>query len=261
MENNMVALEPKLIVLDFSEIFFTSVFGHRRIVQSGTKMTLEFLVLRKIFSYIRPFPNRRVCLIADGVASWRKDVYPEYKGQRKQQRDSFEDLDWPIIFEKYSLMLSRFELYTNAYTYRDDKLEADDIIAVMVAGGQDIIVFSSDKDLNQLCIHNNLTLYSPKTKKVKNKFVPKVITNPILELEKLVKGGDRCDNIPSAKTEVQRIINNKLVNLLQLPPIIEDRIRLVINQRREKSQQDIEAFHSFYPYAFVPKELGNIPYL
>ena len=251
-------MENSLVVVDFSEVFFTAVFGHRRMVEDGSTLSLEFLLLRKLFSYIRPYPDRQVCFVSDGVDSWRKEVYPAYKGQRKAQRDGYADLDWPILFEKYAQTLSRFELFTNVYTYRDDKLEADDLIAVLCKDGYEMVVFSSDKDLNQLCIYNNITLISPKSKKIKDKWVPKVITNPMKELEVLVAKGDTCDNIPAGKTEAQRIINNKLVNLVQLPTIIEDRARQVLNQRRVKSPQDIEAFHSFYPFYFVPVELARI---
>lgn len=257
----VVTLDPKtdkLLVIDFSEVFFTSVFAWRRMLTYGHNLPLEFVALRKIFSYVKQDPTRKIILVADGVHSWRKDVYPDYKGQRKAQRDSFDDLDWPDLFNRYAQMLSMFDLYTPFITFRDDNLEADDFIAVLANDGYDMDVFSTDKDLHQLCIHPAIRLYSLKAKKKKNKFVPKDIKNPVHELEKLIIHGDRADNIPPAKNnEAQKIINKKLVDLLQLPTEVTTRARLLLQQERIKVL-DIEKFYEVYSWDFVLKELGRL---
>lgn len=249
--------KSKILCIDISEVFFTSVFANRRMrMIPGIKMvmSIEWLVLRKIFSYIRAYPDREVYLMGDGKNSWRKEVDPNYKGQRKEQREKYEDIDWDDLFKRYSQLISTIDTFTPMNVYIDDLLEADDLEAILALDGNDLVIFSSDKDLNQLTIYPGVTLISPKKKKVKNKFVVREVTEPLKELDKLVRCGDKADNIPPAKTEAQKVINNKLVNLISLPQNIIDRGRLVLIQPRYK---DISyaTFCSFYKWGFVQQEL------
>lgn len=249
--------KPKILCIDISEVFFTSVFANRRMKMTpGVQfaMSIEWLVLRKIFSYIRAYPDREVYLMGDGKNSWRKEVDPNYKGQRKEQRDKYEDLDWDDIFKKYSQLVSAIDTFTPMNVYMDEILEADDLEAVLATDGYDMVVFSSDKDLNQLTINPGVKLMCPKKKKVKNKFVERIITEPIKELDKLVRCGDKADNIPAAKTEAQKVINNKLVNLIDLPETIKERCRIVLTQPRTKNIS-YSFFCSLYKWSFVQQEL------
>lgn len=250
-------MPKQILAVDFSEVFFSSVFGHQRACQMGMKLPLEFIVLKKLFSYLKAFPGRDIYIMCDGTKTWRKEVYPEYKAQRKAQREKHEDLDWTDIFLKYGRMISDIENYTPMLTFRDDILEADDLEAILAKDGEDIIIFSSDKDLNQLTIYPNLKLVSPKGKKVKGKFVFKVIEDPIKELDKLVMKGDVADNVPRASSEAQKIINNKIVNLINLPTNIEARCRAVLNQARCKTP-DLNGFCELYRWQFVRIELKKI---
>lgn len=250
-------MAKQILAIDFSELFFSSIFGWRRACQMGNKLPLEFMVLKKLFSYCKAFPGREIYIMCDGTKTWRKEVYPEYKAQRKEQRDKYEDLDWTDLFVKYGQMISAIENFTPMLTFRDDILEADDLEAILAKDGEDLIIFSSDKDLNQLTIYSNLKLVSPKGKKVKGKFAFKVVVDPLKELDNLVMKGDRCDNVPRASSEAQRIINNKIVNLINLPKNIEDRCRSVLNQARCKSP-DLEEFCRLYQWQFVRIELKRI---
>lgn len=246
-----------IVAIDFSEVFFTCIFSNWRMRHTpgiDMVMPVEWMVLRKIFSYIKAYPTHEVYLFADGTHTWRKDVDPNYKANRKDQRDKYEDIDWTDMFQKYADMLSALDLFTPVSVFRDELLEADDLEAILAKDGREIVIFSSDKDLNQLCVYPNVTLISPNKKKIKNKFVVREITEPLKELDKLVRCGDRADNVPSAKTEAQKIINNKLVNLITLPPEIEARARAVLNQPRAK-QVDLARFCQMYRYKFVGKEI------
>lgn len=249
----------QLVAIDFSEIFYTSVFSKRRMdmIPGVRKIPLEFMVLKKLFCYAKAFPGREIYIMCDGGNTWRKEVYPEYKAQRKEQREKYEELDWPAIFASYGQMISAIDTFTPMNTFRDDILEADDLEAILAKDGEDLIIFSSDKDLNQLTIYPNVKLVSPKAKKIKNQFQFKVIENPMAELDKLVIKGDKCDNIPRATTEAQKIINNKIANLINLPPNIEERCRSVLNQPRKKTV-NLTYFCELYKWGFVPIELKRI---
>lgn len=249
----------QIVAIDFSEIFYTSVFAQRRMgMTPGVKeIPLEFMVLKKLFSYIKAFPGREIYIMCDGGHTWRKDVYPEYKAQRKAQRDSYEELDWPDIFNRYGAMISAIDMFTPMNAFRDDSLEADDLEAILAKDGEDLIIFSSDKDLNQLTIYPNVKLVSPKKHKSGSKWEFKEVGDPMKELDILVMKGDKCDNIPRATTEAQRIINNKIANLINLPPIIESRCRTVLSQPRQKTI-NLTYFCELYNWKFVPIELKRI---
>lgn len=246
----------KILAVDFSELFFTSLHACASMSRKGKSMPLEYMVFKKLFSYTKRNPGREVYLLCDGHGSkyWRKEVYPEYKGTRKAQREAVEDLDWPDLFARYAQMVSVIDTFTPMECFREDSLEADDLMAVLAKQGHDLVIFCTDKDLNQLTIYNNVVLVSPKVKKVKDQFVVRQIANPALELKKLIEKGDKSDNIPAARTEAQRIINNKIVNLVQLPEVIEARATAVLAQPRVKNI-NIGAFCEVYSWDFCGIEL------
>ena len=134
-------MPKQILAVDFSELFFSSIFGWRRACQMGTTLPLEFMVLKKLFSYCKAFPGREIYIMCDGTKTWRKEVYPNYKAQRKEQRDKYEDLDWTDLFAKYGRMISTIENFTPMLTFRDDILEADDLEAILAKDGEDLIIF------------------------------------------------------------------------------------------------------------------------
>lgn len=246
-----------LVVIDYSELFFTSVFAIERCKKEGGFIPeVEFLVLKKMFAYLKAFPDREMLLTMDGVSSWRKEVYPDYKGQRKEQREKY-DIDWKDMFYRYSELASYIDMYTPINTYRDDYLEADDFEAILAKQGHDMVVFSSDKDLNQLCIYTSVKLISMHSKKKGTKYPFKEVPNPILELTKLIESGDRADNIPKATTDAQREINKKIVDLLNLPEEVENRATALLEQPHVKTVNFSE-FCNRYRWQFVRIECTRL---
>jgi len=238
----------KLLVIDYSELFYQSIFASRRLAinEGGYKMPFEYLLLRKIATLHKKFPDREVVLVGDGRQSWRKQLYPDYKATRKSFRESYKDMDWGDLFQRYSTLLSMLDTHTPIKVYLDEFLESDDLVAGLAKSGVDIVAVSSDKDLHQLCIYPNVQLVSPRSPKLKIK----EIKNPKAELTKLIEGGDEADNIPRAKTPSQRLINQKLVDLTTLPDVIVKRIDEVLNQKREKAL-DLDTFTNHYRYKFL----------
>ena len=245
----------KLLVIDYSELFYISLFAARRIASNGGefKMSFEYLLLRKIAALHKKFPDREIVLVGDGKQSWRKQLYPDYKATRKAGRDAYPDIDWVDMYQRYATLLSMFDIHTPVKVYLDEYLEADDLMAGLAKSGVDMIAVSSDKDLHQLCIYPNVKLVSPRSPTLKFK----EITDPKAELTKLIEKGDSTDNIPRAKTPSQRLINQKLVDLTTLPDVIIKRIDEVLNQRREKAL-DLEAFTNCYKYKFLGEFLREL---
>ncbi len=124
--------------------------------------------------------------------TFRNDIYPDYKGTRKETP---EDLipQFPLIREACKSF--------SVPTVEREGFEADDLIAAYaragVARGMDVIIVSSDKDLMQL-VSPQVQLYDPiknifiDAEKVKEKFG--VGPDQVIDVQALA--GDTSDNIP-----------------------------------------------------------------
>ena len=97
----------------------------------------------------------------DSNSSVRKALYPQYKANRRQDMNEYK-------YESYLNQKSRVKQYLEEIFVRQVELinnEADDLISFycQIAKDENIIVFSSDKDLTQL-ISERVTIYSPNAK-------------------------------------------------------------------------------------------------
>ena len=98
--------------------------------------------------------------------SWRKDVYPEYKANRKvafAQQTEKEQEDHKLLVEAFDSFVDYLNTSTNITVLRNPRAEADDMIAVWVEAHPDDehVLISSDSDFFQLLRYPNVTLYDP----------------------------------------------------------------------------------------------------
>ena len=84
-----------MILIDYSQIALSNI-----IVQ---KLNDESMIRHMILNSIRMYNKRyrdeygQLVICADGMNTWRKQFFPEYKGQRKKGRES-SGMDWTEIF-------------------------------------------------------------------------------------------------------------------------------------------------------------------
>lgn len=98
--------------------------------------------------------------------SWRKDVYPDYKGNRKvdfAKQTIKEQEDHGILVEAFDDFVEYLDTKTNVSVLQNPKAEADDMIAVFIEAHPDDkhIIISSDSDFFQLLRFSNVMLYDP----------------------------------------------------------------------------------------------------
>lgn len=98
--------------------------------------------------------------------SWRKDVYPEYKANRKvafAQQTAKEQEDHNLLVEAFDDFVNYLDTKTNITVLRNPVAEADDMIAVFIEAHPDDkhILISSDSDFFQLLRYPNVMLYDP----------------------------------------------------------------------------------------------------
>jgi len=100
--------------------------------------------LKKLHSF------ERVYFVSDARHSWRKKIYPEYKGTRKKDTS----VDWNFVFTTYDQFKAKCSENKIAKVFEHQGIEGDDWIAKLVkrnnAKGISNLIVSSDKDLLQL---------------------------------------------------------------------------------------------------------------
>ena len=104
-------------------------------------------------------------LTYDSRAYWRKQIFPQYKANRKKSREE-DNRDWDSIFGVLNQIkeeIREFLPYKVVETY---EAEADDVNATLCKHYQSekIMIVSGDKDFIQLQKYDNVSQYSPVTK-------------------------------------------------------------------------------------------------
>jgi len=187
---------------------------------------LRHMVLNSIRANKIKFSTEYGALViaADDRRSWRRDIFPYYKANRKKARDSSE-LNWNMIFD--SLNKIREEL-KEVFPYRvvqADGAEADDIIATLVKHNQteDIIILSGDKDFQQLQKYPNVKQYSPPLKKYIT------CNDPESFLKEHIIRGDVGDGIPNFLSS-----DDTLVTGIRQKSIMSKRVEVWLTQQPEE---------------------------
>ena len=187
-----------MILLDFSGIAIAP------IVMGQAKYDDENLIRHMILNSIRMYKQKfkdygEMVIVADAGGNWRKDVYPEYKGKRKQNRDESK-VDWDKAFQNINMVLEEIKANMPWKVIHQWGCEADDAIAEIAKWTQEfgndekVMIVSADHDFIQLQKFDNVQQFSPVTKK----FVKD--PNPRLyQLEHILKGcsGDGVPNVLS----------------------------------------------------------------
>ena len=187
-----------MILLDFSGIAIAP------IVMGQAKYDDENLIRHMILNSIRMYKQKfkdygEMVIVADAGGNWRKDVYPEYKGKRKANRDESK-IDWDQAFKNINMVLEEIKANMPWKVIHQWGCEADDAIAEITKWTQEfgnyekVMIVSADHDFIQLQKFDNVHQFSPNTKK----FVKD--PNPRLyQLEHVLKGcsGDGVPNVLS----------------------------------------------------------------
>jgi len=98
--------------------------------------------------------------------SWRKDVYTDYKGNRKaiyEKQTVKEQEDHQLLVEAFDDLVGYFTDKTNVTVLRNPRAEADDMIHVWIEAHPDDqhVLISSDSDFFQELRFGNVVIYDP----------------------------------------------------------------------------------------------------
>jgi len=184
-----------MILIDFTQIAIGSLMvAINRGGQEVDDTLVRHLVLNNLRYYRSRFTEKygELVICCDSKHYWRRDYFPNYKANRKKDRES-SGYDWNFIFTTLNNVRDEIKEYFPYKVIEIYGAEADDIIAILtkqVQDDPDTIIISSDKDFIQL--HGlHVQQYSPVSKKLVND------TSPLEYLREHIIKGDRSDGVPN----------------------------------------------------------------
>lgn len=211
-EETIVKKHDKVLLIDGLNLFFRNFAMMNMVNPDGVHIGGLGGFFRSLGAMIRQTQPTSVYVVFDGAGSTsnRKNLLPEYKGERNLQRvtnwDTFDSLEeeHDAKVDQIVRVIQYLKLLPVKTTIID-KVEADDIIAVLAnklveKHNSTCFIVSSDKDFVQL-VTDKIILYRPMEKEY---YTPKVVKekfgvspqNFILYKTLL---GDNSDNIPGVK--------------------------------------------------------------
>jgi 5'-3' exonuclease len=188
----------KTLLVDGDNLFKIGFHGVREFFVDGNHIGGVYHFLNTLRKQLDEHNYDKVIVFwdGDGNSSQRREIYPKYKLNRRQDMNEFK-------FESYLNQKQRVKEYLEECFVRQirvDNNESDDLIAYycQVAKDEDKTVFTADKDLLQL-IDSTTSIFSPMVKetyKMGDKVSVmghKVPHQNILTLKVIM--GDKSDNI------------------------------------------------------------------
>ena len=274
-----------MIIIDLNQVMISNLMAQSRgdISELPDKAAVRHSILNTIRAFNVKFKDEFGTLVcaADAADPWRRDIFPNYKHQRRKGRVESK-IDWSGVF---GIMSEIREELTKNMPYKIlhvEKCEADDIIATLVAMREEdkYLIISGDKDFIQLHHYGNVYQWSPLLKGFIGeqedhiKFLREQIIKGdrsdgvpnILSEDDVFKKGERqkpikkaqleewsdIDNIPlGSQTKKNYNRNKKLIDLSQIPKTIETNI---INTYKNYKVKDRSLL---LPY-FIGKKLKTL---
>ena len=185
-----------MIIIDMNQITLASVMMNFHMTKSEEleEDMIRHMILNSIRMYRTMFKEEygEVVLTYDSRHYWRREIFPQYKQNRKKSREN-DSKDWNKIFGLLNDIKSEFKeilpyKYVEVYG-----AEADDIIGTLCKEYQDqkTMIVSGDKDFIQLQKYKNVKQYSPILKKYVNGH------NPDTYIKTHILKGDSSDGVPN----------------------------------------------------------------
>ncbi len=223
----------RVIVIDSGYVQFTAIHVFRKTYA----MPATDIYLSMILGYLKLLNatiDDTIIIAQDSFkGSWRRSIYPEYKAQRKGNREAQEDKEWwDEVFGEFNEQAKVLGRGLPWHWVSISKMEADDIasVACRYFKGKEVVLVSSDSDWGMLLQYPNVKILSIRTKKFKE------CKNPLGILKSKIEKGDRADNIlGTPEGEEAWEVRRKIVSLLELPIEVENAIKWELSNMNIKS--------------------------
>ena len=194
------------ILVDFNQVMLASLFasiGNHYNIDIDENL-IRHMFLNSLRANRKKFSGEfgEIVICADGKDSWRKQVFPYYKANRRKSREESE-LDWNELFRIINTIRDELREFFPYKVIHIDHCEADDIIGVIVhehgtqlnIGSEPMLILSGDKDYIQLHTYANVKQYDPVRKRwIQNSDPDKYLVEHVIK-------GDTGDGVPNILSE------------------------------------------------------------
>jgi len=196
-----------MILIDLNQVCIANILQEIKQIKKIEPLLVKHMILSTLLFYRRKFKDQYGDLVicCDSKRSWRKDIFPFYKANRKSNRQK-DDIDWNGIFEVINSLTDDLVKQFPYAVIQVDQAEADDIIGTLVKNyyrDQKIMIVSSDKDFLQLQKYFNVNQYSPTQKKLLQS------KDPNGYLREHIMKGDRGDGVPNFLSDDDTFVTDK----------------------------------------------------
>jgi hypothetical protein len=243
-----------MIIMDLNQVMISNYM-----IQVGNHTNLEIdenLFRHMVLNSIRATNSKfsaefgELVIACDAPRSWRKQVFPYYKANRKKARESSE-LNWAALFESLNKVRDELEEYFPYRVIQVERAEADDVIGSLVEQyhGYPILIVSGDKDFVQLQQYMNVKQYDP----VRKRFITH--NNPAQFVREHIIKGDMGDGVPNFLSKDDTYVTGarskpirsaKLEQWLHMDPADFCDEQMLRNYKRNEQLVDL---------SFTPKEI------
>lgn len=245
-----------MIIMDYNGI----AIGNIMINKENDENMIRHMILNTIRMYKVKFQKEYgdVVIACDGMNNWRKEVFPQYKANRRKSRET-SDFDWNEAFR--ILHSVREELLEN-FPYKVihvDGCEADDIIGTLVENTNEfgnhekVMIVSADKDFAQLQRYGNVRQFSPLTKK----FIDE--DHARLKLQEHIIRGDASDGVPNVLSH-----DDVFIEGLRQTPVTKKKLTEILDNLGDGHQPHGASWYRNYQrnqrlidLTFTPQELKS----
>jgi len=257
-----------IVVLDGHNLIFRTVFiAHAENKKQKTEDP-GFIYWKHVFLSELKFmvekhkPTRFIIVFDSKLGSWRKNIYPEYKANRKIARE-LSKVDFKEFFKVSNPFLKDLkDVFCNLEILEFDGIEGDDIVAVLCQNFKEkITIISTDKDFHQLQVFKNVKQYEPKKKQMVN------VLNPKISLEQKIIGGDENDNIPAivprcGKVKVANIMSSDLISNIYDEEYLkeEKNVEAIVKKYKlnpEEIKKNLQRNTELIDLKFIPKDVSE----
>ena len=221
-----------MIVIDMNQISVASLMMHLHMNKGELEEDMvRHMILNSVRMYRTMFNEDygEIVLAYDSRAYWRKEIFPQYKSNRRKNREE-DDKDWDSIFGVLNSIKEEIKEFLPYKVVEVYGAEADDVIAVLCKHYQNekIMIVSGDKDFIQLQKYKNVKQYSPITKKHVSGIDPNVYIK-----EHILKG-DKSDGVPNVLSP-----DHTFTDDLRQRPLTSKKIESILAQDIDELDDEI----------------------
>ena len=264
-----------MILVDANQIAISHLMVRQKIEDGINIDSIRHSIVRVLARIQKQFGPEygKMVLCYDDKNYWRTQVFPFYKKNRKQERETSK-YDWDMVFSVLNKIRDEIRRNLPYYVIQVQGAEADDVIAALSRYNHNtdkILILSADKDFIQLHKYSTVKQYDP----IRNRWIEN--EDPIQYLQEHIIRGDRSDGIPNILTCDDAIVsgktqkkmskekisalasmnpsdftnyirlrnwkrNSELIDFAKIPRPIVDNIIMTFNKYRAKPSIDIQYF-------------------